>query len=144
MLFLEVISTDWNLVWMVTGLGFGIVLLLLCFLILVLNIFGWVMQKLNAPKAPKAAKPETKAAAPATTPSDNDKAAVAMAMNLSDNADMAAIAMALSLGSDDKAAVAYALYLYHHVQEFPTPLMPLQSRQTGWNAKAYNMNNQGF
>lgn len=140
MMFLDVLSTNWNLVWMVTGLGFGIVLLLLCVLIIVLKCFGWVMQKISAPKA-AAAAPEAKA--PVAAPVETGKAAAKTA-DAGENADMAAIAMALSLGSDDKAAVAYALYLYNHVQEFPTPLMPLQSRQTGWNAKAYNMNNLGF
>lgn len=130
---------------MVTLLGFGVVLLLLIFLIGVMTIFGFVMQRINAPKPEKkaeAAKPVAKPAA-GNAPAD-DAAAVAMAMNLSENADMAAVAYCLSLASDDKAAVAYALYLYYHAQEFPNPVLPLQSRNTAWNSKAYNMNNLGF
>ena len=42
--------------WIVTGLGFGIVLVLLFCLVYILQFFGWVMQKATAPKAPKAEK----------------------------------------------------------------------------------------
>lgn len=121
---------------MVTLLGFGIVLLLLFFLIFVMMGFGWVMQRINAPAAPKAAP----AAAPAPAPAKAEAKAEVKA----EDADLAAVAYCLSLASDDKAAVAYALYLYNHAQEFPTPVMPLQSRNTAWNSKAYNMNNLGF
>ena len=58
--------------WIITGLGFGIVLLLLFFLVFILQGFGWVMQKATAPKAPKAPKEEKK----------DDIAAIAMALYL--------------------------------------------------------------
>ena len=41
--------------WIVTGLGFGIVLALLFCLVYILRLFGWIMQKTTAPKAPKPA-----------------------------------------------------------------------------------------
>ncbi len=50
------VTTD---TWIVTGLGFGIVLLLLFFLVFVMQFFGWTMQKIEAPKAPKEEKEET-------------------------------------------------------------------------------------
>ena len=39
--------------WIVTGLGFGIVLVLLFCLVFILMLFGWIMQKATAPKAAK-------------------------------------------------------------------------------------------
>ena len=39
--------------WIVTGLGFGIVLGLLFCLVFILQGFGIIMQKATAPKAPK-------------------------------------------------------------------------------------------
>ena len=39
--------------WIVTGLGFGIVLALLFCLVFILMFFGWIMQKATAPKEPK-------------------------------------------------------------------------------------------
>ena len=144
------LTVNWAHVWLVTVLGFGIVLVLLIFLIFIMMGFGAIMQLINKPKA---AKPAEAAPAKATvklekTPaSADDAAAIAMALKMSeDNADMAAVAMALSLANgSDKAAVAMALYLSGHAKKgFPTPLMPQQSRLTAWNAKAYNMNNVGF
>ena len=44
--------------WIVTGLGFGIVLVLLFCLVYILQGFGWIMQKATAPKAPKEVKKE--------------------------------------------------------------------------------------
>ena len=55
--------------WIITGLGFGIVLLLLFFLVFVLLFFGWVMQKATAPRKPKT--------------DDAEIAAIAMALHLS-------------------------------------------------------------
>ena len=39
--------------WIVTGLGFGIVLALLFCLVFILQFFGWTMQKMTAPKDSK-------------------------------------------------------------------------------------------
>ena len=59
--------------WIVTGLGFGIVLVLLFCLVYILQFFGWIMQKMTAPQAPKQQKSES-----------DDMAAIAMALYLSD------------------------------------------------------------
>ena len=55
--------------WIVTGLGFGIVLALLFCLVYILQFFGWIMQKI-----------ETAQKARNEQPQGNEKAAVAMAM----------------------------------------------------------------
>ena len=57
--------------WVVTGLGFGIVLGLLFCLVYILQFFGWVMQKIE--QAQKARNEQ---------PQGNEKAAVAMAIYL--------------------------------------------------------------
>ncbi len=119
--------------WMVTGLGFGIVLVVLFGLVFIMQFLGWCMQKMTAPKAPKQAKKAQ------TTP------AVQSAVP-TDEGTMAAIAMALSEASDDdKVAVAMALYLYmgkNH--DIPTATIAPQARNTAWNAKSIGMNNKGF
>lgn len=119
--------------WMVTGLGFGIVLVVLFGLVYIMQFLGWCMQKMTAPKAPKQAKKAQ------TTP------AVQSAVP-TDEGTMAAIAMALSEASDDdKVAVAMALYLYmgkNH--DIPTATIAPQARNTAWNAKSIGMNNKGF
>jgi len=126
------ITTD---TWIVTGLGFGIVLVLLFFLVYVMKFFGWTMQKIEAPKATKAEKPEKpapKAAAPSAEPTDEGtKAAIAMA-----------IAQA---GGEDEAAIAFALYLAQNKKhDIPTAMISLHKHETAWNEKSIGMNNQGF
>jgi len=119
---------------MVTGIGFGIVLLLLFFLIYVLQLFGWTMQKATAPKAPKTPKEEkpAQAAKPAAdVPSEPEKAAIAMTLAQAGDADIAAIAYALSLARDTK-------------HDAPTGMIAVQARETAWNTKSIGMNNQGF
>jgi sodium pump decarboxylase gamma subunit len=123
------ITTD---TWIVTGLGFGIVLVLLFFLVYVMKFFGWTMQKIEAPKAPKAEKPAPKAAAPSAEPTDEGiKAAIAMA-----------IAQA---GGEDEAAIAFALYLAQNKKhDIPTAMISLHKHETAWNEKSVGMNNVGF
>lgn len=119
--------------WVVTGLGFGIVLVVLCGLVFIMQFLGWSMQKMTAPKATKPAK-QTQ-----TTP-------VVHSAVPTDEGTMAAIAMALSEASDDdKVAVAMALYLYmgkNH--DISTSSIAPQARNTAWNAKSIGMNNKGF
>ena len=109
--------------WIVTGLGFGIVLALLFCLVYILTFFGWTMQKATQPKtAPK--QKEQK-------PSAEEKAAIAMA--LSEATD------------DDKVAVAYALYLYQGKNhDMTTATIAPQARNTAWNDKSIGLNNKGF
>ena len=121
--------------WIVTGLGFGIVLVLLFCLVFIVQGFGWIMQKATAPKAPKAPKeekPAPKVSAPSAEPTDEGtKAAIAMSLALA--------------GDEDIAAIAYALYLARDVKhDIPTAMISLHKHETAWNEKSVGMNNQGF
>lgn len=121
--------------WIVTGLGFGIVLVLLFCLVFIVQGFGWIMQKATAPKAPKAPKeekPAPKVSAPSAEPTDEGtKAAIAMSL--------------AQAGDEDIAAIAYALYLARDVKhDIPTAMISLHKHETAWNEKSVGMNNQGF
>lgn len=137
----SLVDWSWGDTWVVTGLGFGIVVVLLICLVIILQAFGWTMQRMTAPKAPKAPEapkqtPKTestqKAAQKAqTAPSEPEKAAIAMALAASD--------------SDEIAAVAYALHLAHNSRhDLPTAMISLHPHETAWNTKSVGMNNQGF
>ena len=62
--------------WLVTGLGFGIVLLLLFCFIYIMKLLGWIMQPRQKEQPQAMAEPEM----PATD--NNDTAAVAYALHL--------------------------------------------------------------
>ncbi len=122
--------------WIVTGLGFGIVLVLLICLVFILQFFGWIMQKATAPRTPKAEKP-----APAPAPQTPAKPA-----EPTDEGTKAAIAMSLAqAGDEDIAAIAYALFLAHDAKhDIPTAMISLKQHETAWNTKSVGMNNVGF
>ena len=120
--------------WIVTGLGFGIVLVLLFCIVYILQAFGWIMT--SAEKgfscSCKCKKEEAKANAnaKAENPSSEEKAAIAMAISEASN--------------DDLAAVAYALYLAQDKKhDIPTAMISLHKHETAWNEKSIGMN-QGF
>lgn len=119
--------------WIITGLGFGIVLLLLFCLVFILRLFGFSMQKLTAQREPKAAEePKANSQKPANgAPSDAEKAAIAMALHKAHN-------------DDELAAVAYALYLAHSKHDIPNSVLSLKRRTTAWNSKSFGLNNVGF
>lgn len=110
MILLEVTAQTW----IITGLGFGIVLALLFCLVFILLFFGWIMQRATAPKTKAAPAPKAEKTQPA-----------------SDDADAVAIAMALYLNSGKK-----------HDQSIGT-IRP-QGRTTAWNDKSIGLNNKGF
>ena len=124
--------------WIVTGLGFGIVLALLFCLVFILQFFGWTMQKMTAPKTPKAEKPSPLSAPTKqntlrsnSTPSESEKAAIAMAIS--------------EASKDDVVAIAYALYLAQNKKhDIPTAMISLNQHETAWNTKSTGMNNVGF
>ena len=120
--------------WIVTGLGFGIVLVLLFCLVYVLQFFGWILQKATAPRAPKAEKPAPAPKASATSAEPTDEGT------------KAAIAMSLAqAGDEDIAAIAYALYLACDAKhDIPTAMISLKQHETAWNTKSTGMNNVGF
>jgi Na+-transporting methylmalonyl-CoA/oxaloacetate decarboxylase gamma subunit len=137
----SLVDWSWSDTWVVTGLGFGIVVVLLICLVFILQAFGWTMQRMTAPKAPKAPEapkqtPKTESSQKAaqkaqTAPSEPEKAAIAMAIAASD--------------SDEIAAVAYALHLAHNSRhDLPTAMISLHPHETAWNTKSVGMNNAGF
>ena len=112
---------DWGHTWLVTGVGFGMVFVLLVVLIMILKLFGSIMKTGNAPKkadAPKAAA--VAAAAPAAAP-------------------------AAASEDEDLAAVAMAIHLYfggvHDEEPTEITLRNIERRYSPWNDKAYGMNN---
>lgn len=111
------LAINWSHVWMVTGLGFCMVIALLVVLIFILKLLGAVVS--SAVKAPKAAQPKA-VAAPA-----------------------AQAAPAEASADDDLAAIAMALHLYfngvHDVE--PTEIHIKRVERSGWTSKLYGMNN---
>ena len=69
--------------WIVTGLGFGIVLMLLFCLVFILMLFGYLMQKATKPAA-SSVQPKAQNAKPKTD--EAEIAAVAMALYLNEQA----------------------------------------------------------
>ena len=110
---------NWSHVWMVTGLGFCMVIMLLVVLIFILKLLGSVVS--NAVKAPGAAKPKA----------------------ISAPAPQAAPAAVQASADNDLAAIAMALHLYfngvHDVE--PTEIHIKRVERSGWNSKLYGMNN---
>ena len=107
--------------WLVTGVGFGMVIILLIVLIFILQGLGAVVSNITAPKAPKAAAK----AAPAV------QAPAVKAGKESDEMPVAAIAMALHL------------YFNGVHDEEPTQITikNVERRYSPWNSKLYGMNN---
>ena len=68
--------------WIVTGLGFGIVLILLFCLVFILLFFGWIMQQIEKRQH---RQPTTLSTKPKAAQTD-DTAAIAMALYLADEA----------------------------------------------------------
>lgn len=120
--------------WIVTGLGFGIVLALLFCLVYILQFFGWIMQKATAPRAPKAEKSAPAPQAPVKSAEPTDEGTkVAIAMSLA------------QAGDEDIAAIAYALHLARFSNhDIPTAMISLNQHETAWNTKSVGMNNVGF
>ena len=118
--------------WIVTGLGFGIVLALLFCLVFVMQFFGWTMQKIEAPKAPKAPKEEKPS--PVSQPTKENIVSAP------------AKPAPAPLPDDDTAAIAMALYLASRdgKHDAPTGMIAVQARETAWNTKSIGLNNVGF
>ena len=125
------VTTD---TWIVTALGFGIVLALLVCLVFILMGFGWIMQRATAPKAPKAEQPVApKATATSAEPTDEGtKVAIAMSLAQAGEEDMAAVAMALYLAQKNSK------------HDIPTAMISIRKHETAWNEKSIGLNNVGF
>ena len=120
--------------WIVTGLGFGIVLALLFCLVFILQGFGWIMQKATAPKAPKAPKEEKPAQSTQSTQINPNTLSTPEPKP------------APTSPADDTAAIAMALYLAScdTKHDAPTGMIAVQARETAWNTKSIGLNNIGF
>jgi len=112
--------------WLVTFLGFGIVLILLCAFVFLMQGLGAIMQKLEA-KSLQPAKPAT------TSPSQRGLGGVP------DAATTAAIAKSLELAAEDTdmAAVAFALNLYYGVHDIEAPKLTILGHSTMWNSNKF-------
>lgn len=110
---------NWGHVWMVTGLGFLLVFVLLVVLIFILKAFGTIMQKTTATQTPKVSPVKQQ-------PQSQKKEDTDMAINSNVTA---AIAMALHLS-----------YFGGEHDEEPTRIT-IMPHHTTWNDKMYGMNN---
>jgi len=117
MMLLEITS----LTWLVTGLGFAIVLLLLfCFVYIMMGL-GAIMQKIEGKSTEKAAP--KKATTYATDADGATKAAIATALNM-------------NASDEEKAAVAYAMHLYYNsLHDIEAPRLTLTHHCEAWKRK---------
>ena len=128
--------------WIVTGLGFGIVLVLLFCLVFILQGFGALMQKILAPKTPKPEQPKEKQS---VSTEEKKSREIVSEVVPTDEATLAVIAASLAEANDDEVAIAMALYLYKNTRhDIPTAVIKRQARNTAWNVKSYGLNNVGF
>lgn len=111
MLFLAVTAGTW----LVTGLGFGIVLVLLCLFVFVMKGQGALMQWIEAK-----AGGNGKAAAPVAVVKEEKTAAQT---------------------ADDLVAVAYALHLFYGLHDIDAPRLTLHPHHSTWNEHTFGINN---
>ena len=126
-------TIDWSHIWMVTLVGFGIVLCLLVVLVYILKLFGWSMQRRSVTEE--------------KGPNPLDSMPRFASGETADEVTPAVIAMALAMAKDDDemAAVAMALYLYNNnVHDIQNTRLTMSGHSTAWNAKSFGMNNIGF
>lgn len=123
MILLTVETLTWSEIWIVTGLGFGIVLALLFCLVFIMQGLGWVMQKITGPKKPKVvSNQQSESPQPSVDRNKTEEA-----------------------NEDDRAAIAMALYLFSGKKhDLPTATIAPQARNTAWNDKSIGLNNKGF
>ena len=104
--------------WFITGLGFGMVVLLLFVFVYIMKFMGWIMQpRVKAKKVEETAK-ET----------------VTYTKSKIDDS--------ITLTADSTAAIALALHLYYNgVHDEEDTKITIQPHRTQWNNKMYGMNN---
>ena len=104
--------------WFITGLGFGMVVLLLLVFVYVMKLLGWIMQP----------RVQAKKVQPTTT-----ETVTHTKSTLSDT---------ITLTADSTAAIALALHLYYNgVHDEEDTKITIQPHRTQWNNKMYGMNN---
>lgn len=115
MIFLEVNA----FIWMVTGLGFCLVLALLFVFVYIMKLLGWIMQPRVKPKQ----QVETQHSQTVAHTQKEDKERI-------------------TLTADSTAAIALALHLYYNgVHDEECTKTIVQPHRTQWNNKMYGMNN---
>lgn len=104
--------------WFITGLGFGMVVLLLFVFVYIMKLMGWIMQpRVKAKKVEETAKE--------TVTYTKSK-----------------IGDSITLTADSTAAIALALHLYYNgVHDEEDTKITIQPHRTQWNNKMYGMNN---
>ena len=104
--------------WFITGLGFGMVVLLLFVFVYIMKLMGWIMQpRVKAKKVEETAK-ET----------------VTYTKSKIDDS--------ITLTADSTAAIALALHLYYNGVHYEEDTkITIQPHRTQWNNKMYGMNN---
>ena len=102
--------------WLVTFLGFGIVLLLLTLFVFVMQGLGWLMQRLEKQNGP-------------------------VAVAVKGNAPVAVPVVAETNSTDDAIAVAYALHLFYGLHDTESPRLTLHQHLSVWNEKTFGINN---
>ena len=122
MIFLAVTADTW----IVTGLGFGIVLGLLFCLVFILQFFGWIMQGVAKGEWRKAKASDKK------QPVVKQEAKEESAQAPKECAE----------AQDDYAAVAFALFLASRdgKHDAPTSMISLNAQETAWNTKSIGLN----
>ena len=104
--------------WFITGLGFGMVVLMLFVFVYIMKLMGWIMQP-----SVKAKKVETTAKETVTYTKSK-------------------INDSITLTADSTAAIALALHLYYNgVHDEEDTKITIQPHRTQWNNKMYGMNN---
>lgn len=112
MVFLEVTAYTW----LVTGLGFAIVLLLLCLFVFVMMGLGALMQWIENPSKRKEAAVVPTTSSPQAAPA------------------------ALQEG-DDSVAVAFTLHLFYGIHDIDAPKLTIHSHHSTWNEHTFGINN---
>ena len=114
------LAANWSHVWMVTILGFGLVLLLLVALIYILKFFGFLMRPRIKVEKPHEVRADV--GAPRKESSEH-----------------------ITLTGNATAAIAMALHLYYNGvhDEEPTKvtIKKVERRYSPWDSKLYGMNN---
>lgn len=107
--------------WMVTGVGFALVIVLLGIFVYLMKLLGYIMQ------------PRVKAKKVENAPAVTEENVTHTKSHFSDT---------VTLTADCTAAIALALHLYYNgVHDEEDTKITIQPHRTQWNNKMYGMNN---
>lgn len=112
------LAVDWSHVWLVTGVGFVMVFILLVMLTFIMRLLGKVIDGIN--NRQKVTKPKKEIVIVEPVKQDQP-----------DEKDMAAIAMALHLYYNS----------VHDIEPTKITIKRVQGQSSAWNNKMYGMNN---